>query len=45
MLRYGMKNLNNLMDHILCQIFKIILNMIILNISQKNIGNRLIILQ
>ena len=25
-LRHGMKNLNYLMDHILCQIFKIILN-------------------
>ena len=39
-LQHGMKNLNYLMDHILYQIFKIILNT-----SQKNMKQLLIILQ
>ena len=39
-LQHGMKNLNYLMDHILYQIFKIILN-----INFKSMRKRLIILQ
>ena len=39
-LRHGMKSLNYMMDHILYQIFKIILN-----ISLKSMEKRLIILQ
>ena len=38
--QHGIKNVNYLMDHIVYQIFKIILN-----ISLKNIDKRLIILQ